>query len=81
VAALFDVAAQGGGAANLDRAQHAQLLVRERLRLAIRFAAVPDDVGQLERWPWHRGYFPLRGLNKAARAADATREHRGTILG
>jgi hypothetical protein len=54
VAALFDVAAQGCGATDLDGAHHAQLIERQATRLPVARAVFSKNVSQLESGPYHR---------------------------
>jgi hypothetical protein len=53
VAALFDVAAQGRGAADLDGAHHAQLIERQGMRLPVARAVFSKNVSQLQSGPRH----------------------------
>ena len=53
VAALFDVAAQGRGAAGFNGPHDAQLWQRQRVRGAVGFTVLSKDVSQLEGWPAH----------------------------
>ena len=55
--ALFDMAAQGGGAADLDGAHDTQVLPRQRMGIAISRSMLSKNVGHLKGGPWHRGYF------------------------
>jgi len=57
VVAFFDMAAEGGGAADLDGAHNAQMFPRQRMGLAIVRAMLSKNIGHLKGWPWHRGYF------------------------
>jgi hypothetical protein len=53
VAASFDMAAEGGGAAGLDGAHGLELFERERVAVAVRLAVLPEDIGQLKAGPGH----------------------------
>ena len=55
LAALLDMAAEGGGAADLDGAHDAQLLTRQPMRGAIGGAVLSKNVSQFENWPGHGG--------------------------
>jgi hypothetical protein len=49
--ALFDVAAENGGAADLDGAHDAQLPERQSVFCTVLRAVLSKNVGQLESWP------------------------------
>ncbi len=53
LAALFDVAAEGGGAAGFNGAQEAELLKREPVALLEGGPVTSNDIGQLEGRPLH----------------------------
>src|SRR5580704_11383171 len=55
LAAFFDVAAEGSGAAGLDSSHDAQLLRRQAMRGAIGGAVLSKNVSQFENWPGHSG--------------------------
>ena len=56
MAALFDVAAQDGGAAGFDSPHDAQRLERQGVRGAVGFAVLSKNVSQLDGWPRHGNY-------------------------
>src|SRR5258708_37856039 len=56
LATAFEMAAQGGGAANFNRPHHAPLRERQRVRGAIGWAVFSKDVRQLQGWPRHGGF-------------------------
>ena len=51
VVAFFEVATEGRGTADLDRAHHTQLLYGKRMSLAIGAAVLSKDVGHFESGP------------------------------
>ena len=80
VAAFFDMTAKGGRTAGLDGAHGLELFERHRVRVAIRLAVLPEDVGQLDSWPGHGGLgFPGlaarlgQGVQRRDRGPDFTR--------
>ncbi len=60
------MAAEGGGAADLDGAHDAPLLAGQRVRLAIGRAVLSKDLSQLAGWPRHD-----RGYGRAGRGAPS----------
>jgi hypothetical protein len=69
--ALFDVAAQGRGAAGLNGPHQFELMQRQRVSLAVRGAVLSKNVGQLQSGPGHaRSGFRRSGLRFALRRGN-----------
>lgn len=85
LAALFDMTAECRRAADLDRTQHAKLLVRQRMSLTVGLAVLSNNVGQLESGPAHHGLFVrlrlrlrrVEAVERPGRAADQLGRHGG----